>query len=140
MFKTARFFLQMPFCYFPPPHAISSVCVFALNHLPSIHIEAKLLSKTKLFFNDSPNKAWEIESSEKGTMTGMKIILIESSCGIYFHQRGFKWQFVIRGIPAEPPCLRVTEEISTAQSLICWIFQVVQCRVFKLCTSTLQSG
>lgn len=50
-----------------------------------------------------------------------------------------RW-LVIRGVPAEPPCLRVTEEISTAQSLICWIFQVVQCRVFKLCTSTLHSG
>ena len=51
-------------------------------------------------------------------MTGMKIILIESSCGIYFHQRGFKWQFVIRGIPAEPPCLRVAKDTLLAQSLI----------------------
>lgn len=67
------------------------LCVFALNHLPSIHIEVKLLTQTRLFFDDSFYQAWEIESSEKGTMTGMKIILIERPGGIYFLHRENHW-------------------------------------------------
>lgn len=59
----------------------SHLCVFALNHLPSVHIETKLFIQTRLFFGDSLHKAWEIESSAKGTMTGMKIILIKGPRG-----------------------------------------------------------
>ncbi|MEQ2174824.1 hypothetical protein GOODEAATRI_011725 [Goodea atripinnis] len=53
----------------------ASLCVFALNHLPSIHIETKLFTETGLVFSDSLCKTWEIESSETSTMTGMKTIL-----------------------------------------------------------------
>lgn len=51
-------------------HASYHMCSFpffllSLNHLLSIHVEAKLLCETRLFFSESRNKAREIKSPEK---------------------------------------------------------------------------
>lgn len=137
--------LQMPLCRFPPPrcHFICVCVCFVLNHLPFIHVEVKLLaSQGCFFFSDSYNKARELESSETGTMTGMKIILIEVRCVIYFSTQGAP--SVIRFVPAKQPCgqrnttgpgvnsqdipgrrvFKVVPHFYTAQMLGCFFFVV----------------
>lgn len=93
----------MPLCRFPPPRCHFICVCFVLNHLPFIHVEVKLLARQGcFFFSDSYNKARELESSETGTMTGMKIILIEVRCVIYFSTQGAP--SVIRFGSAKQPC------------------------------------
>lgn len=116
----ARFLPQMPLCYFPPP-LCHLVCVF-LHWIISLPFISKRNSSPRqgCFSMTHSTKHGRLNHLEKGTMTGMKIILIES--GIYF-RCGFKWQFAV---------------FSQAYLLSCFLFMVwpkKEFKVFGLCFS-----
>lgn len=130
MIERARFLRQMPLCYFSSTPSPSHSCVFALNHPPSIHIEAKLLTQTRLSFQ------WLIVQSmgdwiirKKGTMTGMKIILIESCCGICLR----------RGLNGSLMCYRRhtfwAALFKRGERKIADLLDIPGCKVFQSCFS-----